>query len=40
MPTYLRRFYLKKLNETYKKEADEVKKSQKKNKGIHRAGIR
>jgi len=40
MPTYLRRFYLKKLNERYKEESDQVKKAQKKNKGVQRAGIR
>tara|TARA_B100000900_G_scaffold265047_1_gene226126 strand:+ start:1083 stop:1217 length:135 start_codon:yes stop_codon:yes gene_type:complete len=32
MPTYLRLFYYKELNEVKKKEADEIKKSQQKSR--------
>ena len=39
MPVYLRQFYYKKLNETKKKEHEEMKKSERKNKSIKRPAI-
>lgn len=39
MPVYLRKWYLRKLSDTYQDEAKAAKKANKPNKGVQRAGI-